>query len=129
MTKVSFCLLLRLSHSKHGEVVSFVGIVRPLCEEVPKGVDRFRHRFGVAAFLLEHLLHFTTTPLQSILEPSHVVEQAQVVLDLSRLHQLACSLSERDVKRRRATSDGTGDVAREAEQLGTRLGLTKLSHG
>ena len=43
--------------------------------------------------------------------------------------QLASGLSKRDVKGRGSTSNGTGDVAREAEQLGTRLGLTKLSHG
>lgn len=121
--------LLRLSHSEGGEVVSLVRLVGPLCDEVPKGNDRVRDHFGIAAFLLQHLLHFTTTALQSILEPGDVVQQTQVVLHLLRLHQLACCLSERDVKGRGSTSNGTGDVDREAEQLGGWLGSVGFSHG
>ena len=120
--------LLWLPHSEGREVVAIVGFIRPLRDEASKGIDRFRDRSGIAALLLEHPLHFTTTPLQSILEPGHVVEQTQVVPDLSRLHELACSLRERDVKRSCSTSDRTSDVAREAEQLGSCLGPTKCSH-
>jgi hypothetical protein len=120
--------LLWLSHSESSEVVAIVGVVRPLCEEVSKGSYRLRDSFRIAALLLEHAFHLTTTPLQSILEPGHVVNETQVVLELSRLHQLACGLSERDVKRRCSTSNGTSDVAGEAEQLGTCLGPTGFSH-
>ena len=120
--------LLWLPHSEGSEVVAIVRLVGPLCDEVSKSGDRLRDRFMVAAVLLKHCFHLTTAPLQSILEPGHVVKQTQVVLDLPRLHQLASGLSKRDVKGRGSTSNGTGDVAREAEQLGTCLGLTKFSH-
>jgi hypothetical protein len=58
-----------------------------------------------------------------------VIEQAEVVPHLSRLHQLASGLSERDIKRGRATSDGPDDVTRESEQLSTCFGLSTLAHG
>jgi len=42
-----------------------------------------------------------------------VIKQTQVVPDFARLHELTRSFGERDVERRRSTSNGAGDIAGE----------------
>jgi hypothetical protein len=108
--------LLWLPHSMCCEVIA--GFFGPVVEKDGECVDRPVHDLRVGVSIVEDGHEIISAPGQPSVQPSDVLEEAERVLHVGRLHQLTGSLGDRDVGRGGATAECANDVTGEAKHLG-----------
>jgi len=93
-------------------------LLRPLLHQDRQGVDRRVNDLRIGVAFIEHGYEIIPTPYEPSVQPGDVLEEAQRVLYVGGLHQLAGSLANRDVSGSGAATEGADNVGGEADHLG-----------
>jgi len=94
------------------------GLFGPVLEKDGECVDHPVHDLRVGISIVEDGHEIISAPGQPSLQPSDVLEEAERVLHVGRLHQLARSFGDADVGSGGTAPKGADNVGRKADHFG-----------